>query len=556
MRMVALILLASLAAGQELDTVVSKGQRKAANILDQVDDPGERDLYLKIYRETTPLTRRSLATEFLRKYPASWLLPQVLEAAAKSSMEMEDFTTGLFYARQSLRLYPENPLLLVPVAIVRAKRGESKAAAETAQTALEYLAKFAAPAGVPERQWTSVHDSLRDTAEKVARKAIEVPLKGKPDAMSAYAGSAACERCHTAQFQAWQQTGMARMLRPFEAENVMGNFGGAEFAEPSGAARMSHTGDNYFFEMRRSTGQWDRYKIAFTIGSKWQQAYVTRAASGDLHVLPVQYNRLQKKWLNYWRLIDPENSERTDLGAFHQMSAVTSYQQNCAPCHTSQLREKGFAEPGINCEMCHGPSAAHAAGAAPGFQFQKVDNRAYVQVCAQCHAQSALRDPQAFPPRYERRPYTEFSRKAFYRDGRFRETTFVVESFERSACFRKGSAHCGSCHDPHSPDAASNPTSLKFRDNPDQMCLQCHPVKYAAVAHVKHPPANEGARCVSCHMPKIMNSLLFKARSHQIDDKPDAAMTERFGLRESPNACLLCHSEQSVAWTREQLRSW
>jgi hypothetical protein len=57
-------------------------------------------------------------------------------------------------------------------------------------------------------------------------------------------------------------------------------------------------------------------------------------------------------------------------------------------------------------------------------------------------------------------------------------------------------------------------------------------------------------------MPKIMNSLLFLARSHQIDDKPDAAMTARFGQRESPNACLICHAERNTEWIAEQLRSW
>jgi len=57
-------------------------------------------------------------------------------------------------------------------------------------------------------------------------------------------------------------------------------------------------------------------------------------------------------------------------------------------------------------------------------------------------------------------------------------------------------------------------------------------------------------------MPKIMNSLLFSAGSHQIDEKPSAAMTARFGQKESPNACLLCHADKGVAWVSEQLRSW
>ena len=50
-------------------------------------------------------------------------------------------------------------------------------------------------------------------------------------------------------------------------------------------------------------------------------------------------------------------------------------------------------------------------------------------------------------------------------------------------------------------------------------------------------PDTEASRCVSCHMPRIMEAVLFQARSHEIDDIPDAEMTERFGNIDSPNAC-------------------
>jgi hypothetical protein len=59
------------------------------------------------------------------------------------------------------------------------------------------------------------------------------------------------------------------------------------------------------------------------------------------------------------------------------------------------------------------------------------------------------------------RPYIEFSRRAFYKDGRLRETTFIVEALMRTACYRKGELQCAHCHDPHPWDASSNPTSLK-----------------------------------------------------------------------------------------------
>jgi hypothetical protein len=57
-------------------------------------------------------------------------------------------------------------------------------------------------------------------------------------------------------------------------------------------------------------------------------------------------------------------------------------------------------------------------------------------------------------------------------------------------------------------------------------------------------------------MPRIMDALLFEARTHQIDDIPKAEMTLRFGQQESPNACLLCHAEKSPQWLSQQLSTW
>lgn len=81
------------------------------------------------------------------------------------------------------------------------------------------------------------------------------------------------------------------------------------------------------------------------------------------------------------------------------------------------------------------------------------------------------------------------------------------------------------------------------------MCLQCHAESRQRVgAHALHTPESSGSRCVSCHMPKIMNSLSFKAASHQTDEIPRPGMTERSGQLESPLACLLCHTSQTSQW--------
>lgn len=46
------------------------------------------------------------------------------------------------------------------------------------------------------------------------------------------------------------------------------------------------------------------------------------------------------------------------------------------------------------------------------------------------------------------------------------KTTFISESLVRTACYRRGRAHSGSCHRPNAAGPATNPKSLKFFEPP------------------------------------------------------------------------------------------
>ena len=416
-----------------------------------------------------------------------------------------------------------------------------------------------------------------------ARVSPEGPATKSKQTLGLYAGSQSCSKCHQEIFESWSKTGMARMFRNYASENVIGDFEqDNELRGPDGEVlcRMFVEDSRHYFEFPAGDDT-KRFRVDYTIGSKWQQAYATRLPDGRIHVFPVQYNRLHDRWVNFWEILDDGPSERSIVRNFHRMQPSTNYQVHCSPCHTSQVQAEGallaaeritFRETGINCEMCHGPSQAHVnamhagrvennAPATPPLRFDALDHRTYVNVCAQCHMQSGIvqaglrgeinysGEQEAFLNPRRQRPYEDYSRKAFYKDGRFRETTFIVESFLRTECFRQGEAHCGHCHDPHPTDSASNPTSLKFREDRSHMCLQCHEAYGRDLTlHTRHAPESEASLCTTCHMPKIMNSMMFFASTHRIDDIPDAAMTERFGQQESPNACLECHQNESTGW--------
>jgi predicted CXXCH cytochrome family protein len=238
-----------------------------------------------------------------------------------------------------------------------------------------------------------------------------------------------------------------------------------------------------------------------------------------------------------------------------------------------------FREPGINCEMCHGASAGHVAEmksgkalqrgtAEPPFRFGSLDHVEATLICGQCHRQSVLRNlggggemnftpERPFFTRLPAQTSAQFSPRAVYKDGRFRETTFIGEAFMRSACFLRGTAQCASCHNPHPADAQSNPVSLKFQQDPDRMCLQCHAgVAEQVSRHTRHAAKSQGSRCAACHMPPIMNALGFRAASHQLSDIPRADSAARFGVEQSPNACLICHKDKDLEWLTGQLNMY
>jgi predicted CXXCH cytochrome family protein len=707
---------------QDIDSVPSLQKRNLASIADEISDSAERSAFLQLFKQASPGEMRARAEAFLAQFPQSGFLAQAYEVAARGCFDLAEYEKGLGYARQSLALLPENPLLLVPVADVEARQHLNSSASSHADEALDNLDAFASPASVREEEWPGVKQQLKATAnfakgrallqEALAQpagesrkrflkrsevalldarhfnsqdleiayvlglaqfssgktleastnfaaayrgggelgpkaleslqaiyrllypnptisfesfaqqagdrwatalqnsnKATEKKVPARPAATS-YFGSDSCRACHAEIYQHWAKSGMSKMFRPYAPQNIIGDFtNDSEFYlgdEPDYRdgkfelkpapdrylfARMAVRENRHYFDILQSDGKWHTYPVDYTIGSKFEQAYATKLPNGEIHVFPIQYNVLQKQWVNFWKVIDGPGSERADPRTWERLDASTSYQAICAVCHTSQLRntKRGgfdvnnveFKEPGIDCEMCHGPSGGHVLEMSehdyhpkdpldPPVNFHKVDTRRFVAICAQCHMQSAIRNPgpdgelnyvssgEFFGERLQQ-PFGEFSRKGFYKDGRFRQTTFIVEALERSRCFKKAEVSCGNCHDPHGHDSASNPTSLKFRDQPDLMCTSCHSQFRDATAitqHSHHPAESEASRCVSCHMPRIMEALLFRARYHQIDDIPDAEMTKRFGQQESPNACLLCHTGKSAEWAGRQLSAW
>ena len=88
------------------------------------------------------------------------------------------------------------------------------------------------------------------------------------------------------------------------------------------------------------------------------------------------------------------------------------------------------------------------------------------------------------------------------------------------------------------------------------MCTKCH-AAYAtpesAVRHTHHAPEREGARCVSCHMPKKNLSLDTKLTAyHRIGSPTDAARV----LGDRPLECAVCHRDEPVEQLVSTMERW
>lgn len=164
----------------------------------------------------------------------------------------------------------------------------------------------------------------------------------------------------------------------------------------------------------------------------------------------------------------------------------TSLQQ-CLNCHaTSALRDGRLTldqmSPGIGCERCHGPGAAHIAAVKSGKNLSnlQISNPGRLSAgnvtgfCASCH-----------------RTQQDVSQLSVQGVETVR---FQAYRLERSRCYNPSDRRitCTACHDPHQP-------LDRIAGSYDARCLACHD------GHSKHARiCSVGTRdCVSCHMPEV-----------------------------------------------------
>ena len=197
---------------------------------------------------------------------------------------------------------------------------------------------------------------------------------------------------------------------------------------------------------------------------------------------------------------------------------------------------------------------------------KKLDHEVASEICGSCHSNFLHDDPELLVRGAQFRPgrrLTEFGRfyrpqlekdgdiiSRFWADGTNRSTGREFMGMKDSACYRNGAMSCLSCHSMHESDPNDQ---LRVDMNSNEACLQCHEdMREDIEAHTHHAAESSGSQCYNCHMP-YTNYGLFKAtRSHSIT----SPSVESIQHKTRPNACNLCHLDESLAWTSKHLANW
>mgnify|MGYP005838973713 CR=1 FL=1 len=310
-----------------------------------------------------------------------------------------------------------------------------------------------------------------------------------------------------------------------------------------------------------------RYTIEHVMGGKNVFYFLTPLERGRLQVLPVAYDVRRKAWLDTTGSAVRHFGDRRDEPLDWRAPQLT-FNTSCYGCHVSQLDvnydlktdtyRTTWAEPGINCETCHGPSSEHVElfrKLPPGKKVEdirtivtrKLSTEQVNTMCAPCHAKMVVMTTDFKPgDRYfDHYDLVTLEDPDFYPDGRDLGENYTYTSWRMSPCAKGGGLGCIHCH----TSSGRNRFTGAAANN---ACLPCHAEKVAApAAHARHKPGSEGSQCVACHMP-----MTEFARMRRTDHSMRPPMPSATAAFKSPNACNLCHADKDAAWADRYVREW
>ena len=415
-----------------------------------------------------------------------------------------------------------------------------------------------------------------------------------------YAGSQSCVECHKDEHATWHRSYHRTMTQVASTNSIQADFNNVILTNDNTRFTLFQRTNEFWVRMEPITGErvgsGIETRIGLITGSHHMQVFWVPEGTGNLQIgFPFTWLIPEKRWV-------PRNSTFIRPPEFEHRSEAWNIV--CSRCHSTGLEprfdaanrtvETHVAELGISCEACHGPAKrhvdlriAHRSAANPQLEPgeivhpEKLTAERSAQLCGFCHSMKWIdksenwrRDGFKYRPGEDLEKTTpiiltsrtnsipglaqylgrnpEILRDFFWSDGMVRVSGREFNGVMESPCYKGGKFSCLSCHSGHDSDPDD---LLSTAGRSSKACLQCHE-KFSQpsqlTAHTHHSPASSGSDCYNCHMPHTTYGVLKGIRSHQISSPRvlDDIQTGR------PNACNLCHLDQTLDWTAQHLKGW
>jgi len=449
--------------------------------------------------------------------------------------------------------------------------------------------------------------------------ALERALPG-PVEEAGFATSDTCRSCHPSQYQSWHDSYHRTMTQAATPETVLANWDDVTLVDRGQTTRLSLRGSELWAEVpdplwlrdhspeRSPKPPTIQVRVVMTTGSHHlQNFWFRRPESGDAYLDSYDNGALvQLPWV--WMIAEGrwspvQDSFLTPRSPEPEPPAV--WNTSCHLCHSvgteprfdGEAFDTRSAELGIACEACHGPGEEHLrANRSPLRRYgrrllgeegdptivnpARLDQARSSEVCGQCHSFTRVVDIERWQRRgLSFRPGDELAQSKalllhetsprdphllaqladepnalvgrYWEDGTIRVAGRELNGMVESGCYQRGDMTCLSCHSLH--DYADPSDQLSPDRAGDESCLQCHPsLRADPAAHTRHAADSSGSRCLNCHMPHTTYGLFVAMRSHRVDS-PSVAVSKATGR---PNACNLCHLDQTLGWTDAHLVEW
>jgi Tfp pilus assembly protein PilF len=406
---------------------------------------------------------------------------------------------------------------------------------------------------------------LKNSPEKPAATPSQYSAQG-------YAGTSSCRECHEKFYKLWAPSHHGLAMQPytpaFAAQNLTPQTQDIVINQHRYRADI---GDKAGWLVEQGPEGKKNFPLAHVLGGKNVYYFLTPLDKGRLQVLPVAYDVRQKEWYNTTASMVRHFVDHRDAPVAWRDPLLT-FNTACFSCHVSQLSSNYdlktdtyhtvWAEPGINCETCHGPGAEHVRvcqeapkGTVPedmkiirgGKKFTVAQNNA---TCSSCHAKASPLTPffsvgARFFDHYD---LVTLESPDYYPDGRDLGENYTYTTWRLSPCVQSGQLSCLHCH------TSSGRYRFKDEAQANQACLPCHKERVDhPQAHIHHPLDKPGTptKCISCHMPTTEFARMRRSDHSMLPPTP--AATLRF---KSPNACNLCHTDKDAAWADQEVCQW